>query len=198
MAWVSASTKLDPKRLLFCNEYAAQGFRNASEAAEKVGIKPRSAASMACQWLKEADVAAYVAELVDARLYDAEIRSNDLIQELKAVAFGRVTDFAKIVTVTDDTEEGAKVLNREVVFTPFEDLPEHKLKALGEVGERRTKWGTQVYVKTHAGKLDAIRQLREIQAKVIPDPAGNLTSTVKSESTNFSLKRKHRRPPSDE
>jgi phage terminase small subunit len=198
MAWVSAGKKLDIKRKLFCEEYAALGFSNASEAMRKIGNTTKRAGITACEWLAEDDVAAYVKELAEARLYDAEIRSEDLIEELKAVAFGRVTDFAQIKTVADKTEEGATILNREVVFTPFDELPEHKLKALGEVGERRTKWGTQVYVKTHSGKLDAIRQLREIQAKIVPGAPDQTNINIKSEATNYSLKRKHRRPPSDD
>jgi phage terminase small subunit len=198
MAWVSAGEKLDIKRRLFCQEYAALGFVNASEAMRKTGNNTKRAGITASEWLAEADVAAYVAELAEARLYDAEIRSDDLIRELKAVAFGQMADFAIIKTVSNKTPEGAEILNREVVFTPFDELPKHKLKALGEVGERRTKYGTIVYAKLQGGKLEAIRQLREIQAKIVPGQPGDVTVNVKSETTKYSLKRKHRRPDSDD
>jgi phage terminase small subunit len=198
MAWVSAGTKLDNRRRLFCEEYAALGFTNGSEAARNVGISAKSCRVRASEYLTEPDVQAYVKELAEARFYDAEIRSEDLIRELKAVAFGQMADFAQIKTVTTKTEEGAEILNREVVFTPFDELPAHKLKAIGEVGERRSKWGTQVYAKLHGGKLEAIRQLREIEAKIVPGAPNQTNIDIKSQTTNYSLKRKHRRPDADE
>jgi phage terminase small subunit len=197
MAWVSAGEKLEIKKQLFCMEYAALGFKNASEAMRNSGNKGKRSGILASEWLAEEDVKAYVKELAEARLYDAEIRSDDIIRELKAVAFGQMADFAIIKTVSTKTPEGAEILNREVVFTPFDELPEHKLKALGEVGERRTKYGTIVYAKLQGGKLEAIRQLREIQAKIVPGAPDQTNISVKSQSTNYSLKRKHRRPESD-
>lgn len=197
MAWVSAKSRINNQRALFCEEYAALGFNNASQAAKNAGVTDKSSAARASQFLAEPDVQAYVKELAEARFYDAKIRSEDLIRELKAVAFGQMSDFARIQTVSSTTPEGAEILNREVVFTPHDELPDYKLKALGEVGERRTKYGTIVYAKMHGGKLEAIRQLREIEAKIVPGATGNVNVNIKSETTKFSLKRKHRRPPDD-
>lgn len=191
MAWVSPSTRISIRKKLFCEEYAAEGFKNASAAAKKAGVSAKASASTASQWLDEEDVAGYVKELAEARFYDAKIRSEDLIEELKAVAFGRITDFACIRTVVTPTEEGAEIHHREVVFTAFDQLPDHKLKALSEVGERRTKWGSQVYVRTHS-KLDAIKQLREIEGIAAP-----IKHTVEADVTSYSLKRKHRRNPDE-
>jgi phage terminase small subunit len=194
MAWVSKSEGLDFKRKLFCEEYAALGFKQAFQAAINAGFASKSSRSKASQLLDEPAVEAYVEELKTLRLHDAQIRAEDLIIELKAVAFSNGSDFAEIRTVIEPKEEGGEIHHREVVFKPFNELPPHKLKAVAEVGERRTKWGSQVYVRTH-DKLGAIRQLREMGGFTAPTEINqNINAQVKAETTVHCLKRKHRRP----
>jgi phage terminase small subunit len=198
MAWVSKSEGLDFKRKLFCQEYAALGFKQAFQAAINAGFAAKSARSKASQLLTEEGVDAYVEELKSARLVDAEIRGEDLITELKAVAFSNGSDFAEIREVKETTtEEGAQIINREVTFFAFDSLPPWKLKAIAEVGERRTKYGNQVYVRTH-DKLGAIRQLREMAGLTAPKEVNqNINAQVTAETTSYSLKRKHRRLDND-
>jgi len=72
------------KRLRFAEEYVID--RNATEAAKRVGVSPKSARTTGWRWLQNAEVVAYIAELGQRQTEAAGVTSEWIINKLKNIA----------------------------------------------------------------------------------------------------------------
>ena len=64
----------------------------ASKAARRAGYSYKNARSIGCRLLKREDVQREVAKAMDAEKQDAALRREQVIEELKAVAFAKASD----------------------------------------------------------------------------------------------------------
>ena len=64
----------------------------ASKAARRAGYSVRSARSIGCRLLKKAEVQRKVQEAMEQETQDAALRREQVIAELKAVAFSKASD----------------------------------------------------------------------------------------------------------
>ncbi|BDU72373.1 terminase small subunit [Mesoterricola silvestris] len=71
-------------RLRFAEEYVID--RNATKAAERVGVSPKSSRTTGWRWLQNAEVAAYIAELGQQQTEKAGVTSEWIINKLKNIA----------------------------------------------------------------------------------------------------------------
>ena len=64
----------------------------ASAAARRAGYSPKSARSIGCRLLKAPEIQRKVAKAMEQEVNDASLRREQVIQELRAVAFGKASD----------------------------------------------------------------------------------------------------------
>ena len=94
--------KLTARQKKFANEYPVD--LNGTQAAIRAGYSPRSANPKASEMLKNPQIAAIIAEKMDARSKRTEVTADRVVEELAKIAFGNIGDYVKI---TEDG--GAKV-----------------------------------------------------------------------------------------
>lgn len=79
------------KHLAFIEEYLIS--KNATKAAIKSGYKVKSARNHGYRLLKNDDIRLHIQFLLREEHKKLDLRANDILRELKAIAFSRVTDF---------------------------------------------------------------------------------------------------------
>lgn len=111
------------KQKIFADEYLID--LNATRAYKVAYPRVRNdetAATNASRLLRNAKVAAYVTERMEARQKRTEITQDRVIEELAAIAFARATDFTQIV-------------DGKVVWTDTENLSEEQSRVIAEIKE---------------------------------------------------------------
>lgn len=88
-----AAGKLTPKQEMFVVEYLRD--LNATQAAIRAGYSPRSAHVEGSRLLNNARIAEAVARAKAERAGRAGLDADRVLEEIKAVAFARLTDFAE-------------------------------------------------------------------------------------------------------
>lgn len=94
--------KLTPKQDRFCLEYIVD--LNGTQAAIRAGYSKKTAYSIAEQNLKKLEIQKKVQKLLDARRVRTEVKADEIIQEIKKMAFSNMADY-----MTPDNEGGAFV-----------------------------------------------------------------------------------------
>ena len=81
-------TTLTPKQTLFCQEYAVD--LNGTQAAIRAGYSPRTAEQQASRLLSNVKVKAFLQKDTDERSERLEIRADEVLRELEAIAYAKI------------------------------------------------------------------------------------------------------------
>lgn len=84
---------LTPKQARFCEEYVID--LNGKQAAIRAGYSQRSAEYLASFLIRNNKVAARIAELQEGSQKRNELKADDVINELRALAFWDISEFLK-------------------------------------------------------------------------------------------------------
>ena len=88
------SVKLTDKQEMFCKEYMID--LNATQAAIRAGYSEKTANEIGCQNLAKLNIQEYISILKNKRSEKLEIKSDDVLKELKNWAFGDFTDVMQL------------------------------------------------------------------------------------------------------
>ena len=139
------STPLNPRQAAFVTEYLID--LNGTQAAIRAGYSPRSAEVTASRLLSDAKVSAAIAEAKAARMERTETTADDVIRELKRIAF---LDPRQVMSWGPD---GVRLLASS-------SLSPDVAAAIAEVSETTTEGGGSLRVKW-ADKISALRLLMQ-------------------------------------
>ena len=134
-----AKSSLTPKQKRFCEEYLID--MNATQAAMRAGYSERTAYSMGQRLLKKVEVQEYIQKRMTSLEYRTGITQERVLNEIAAVAFANITDYAQVV-------------DGKIKLTLTEDLTDEQKKGLAVIKEG--KFGIEV--KTY-DKLKALQML---------------------------------------
>src|SRR3954470_8469369 len=132
---------LNDRQARFVAEYLVD--LNATQAAVRAGYSARSAYSTGERMLRNAEVAAAIAEAQAARSRRTEVTADRVVLELARVAFG---DPRRVMSWGPGG----------VRLRPSAELADEEAAIVAEVGETTTKEGGTLRVKT-VDKLGALR-----------------------------------------
>ena len=130
------------KQKLFADEYlidlnATRAYRVAYKS-----IKTDEAAAVnASRLLRNANVAAYIQQQMDARQIRTEVTQDMVIEELAAIAFAKVTDYANI-------------RHGQVILKDTQELSDTQIKALA--GIKDGKFGVEVKLNDKEKALELL------------------------------------------
>lgn len=130
------------KQKLFADEYlidlnATRAYRVAYKS-----IKTDEAAAVnASRLLRNANVAAYIQQQMDARQIRTEVTQDMVIEELAAIAFAKVTDYANI-------------RHGQLVLKDTQELTDTQIKALA--GIKDGKFGVEVKLNDKEKALELL------------------------------------------
>ncbi len=138
--------KLTPKQWRFVEEYLID--LNGTQAAIRAGYSPNCAAQQAYENLRKPEIVALIDDLQNARAERANVRQDDVVQELRRMAFANIIDYL------DFTDEGVAQPRVDLTW-----LTRDKAAALIEITETVGADDTRtVKVKMH-DKLSALVKL---------------------------------------
>lgn len=140
-------TDLTPKQKLFCLEYL-KDF-NATQAAIRAGYGKKGAHTIGSNLLKKKEVADELARKARKITKKAELTVDSVIQELKSIAFSKISDF--IVWDADNA-----------YFKSMDDIETDKLGIISEINSSnvKTKDGDNV---THNMKIKLHDKMRSLE-----------------------------------
>lgn len=131
---------LNPKQRLFVGHYLKS--LNATQAAISAGYSQKRAAEMGYQLLQKPTVAAAIQRAMDKRAAKLEISAERVLEEIAAVAFAHMGQYAtwggENVRLTESSEVDPR--------------------AVAEVSQRVNRYGNNVGIKLH-DKLGALEKL---------------------------------------
>lgn len=104
---------LNAKQIAFCHEYIID--RNGRQAAIRAGYSERSAEVTASRLLTNAKVKALIAELEAELRERAKLNAEDVIEELRALAFWSINDFVSEGNVIKDVSQLTREVNKPVI-----------------------------------------------------------------------------------
>lgn len=157
------------KQKLFADEYlidlnATRAYRVAYKS-----IKTDEAAAVnASRLLRNANVAAYIQQQMDARQIRTEITQDMVIEELAAIAFAKVTDYANI-------------RHGQVALKDTQELTDTQIKALA--GIKEGKFGVEVKLNDKEKALELLgRHLGMFKDRV--EVSGTINNPYKDLTTD--------------
>lgn len=174
---------LTDKQKRFCEEYIVD--LNASAAAIRVGYSENSAKQIGAENLSKPDLQNYIQELQADRAERTLITADEIIIELKKIAFSNITDFVnvekKVKVHYDDVDEDGKPLKEiynGVVISETKSLPDDKKSAIAEVSESKFGIKLKVHDKVRALELlgkhlgmfqdaDTLKQIEELEKIIL-------------------------------
>jgi phage terminase small subunit len=140
-------SKINPKQERFCQEYCKD--LNGKAAAIRTGYSKKTAAQQAARLLTNVKVKTRIAELLGNASKRAEKELDAVMDELKALAFSNISDFAS-------WGKG------KVILTPSAKLSQERLKAVESIAETTDKNGDQqLRIKLH-NKIRAIEAILKL------------------------------------
>jgi phage terminase small subunit len=155
----SKSSKFTLKKQLFVKEYLID--KNATRAAKVAGYKAKTAYSQGQRLLKDVEVAAAIAEGLDAQRKDAEERARKKgitkerwLRELALIAFADMDDFARVKVMTKYTAFGQEYEAVGVDVVNSEARKKGRSRAIKKLGESRNGIVLELHPKLPA--LEAI------------------------------------------
>ena len=104
---------LTPKQARFCEEYVID--LNGKQAAIRAGYSHRSAEYLASFLIRNNKVAARIAELQEGSQKRNELKADDVINELRALAFWDISEFLKEDNQVTDISKLPKSKNKPIV-----------------------------------------------------------------------------------
>ncbi len=166
-----AKSSLTPKQKRFCEEYLID--MNATQAAIRAGYSERTAYSMGQRLLKKVEVQEYIQKRMTSLEYRTGITQERVLNEIAAVAFANITDYAQVVdgkvklTLTKElTEEQKKCLAviKEGKFG-IEVKAYDKLKALQMLGDYLSLFTDKQRLALEQRKVEIEEKRLEIEQK---------------------------------
>lgn len=155
------------KQKIFINEYLIDlNATRAYKVAYPNVKKTETAAQAGSRLLRNVNVSAYLAERMKEREKRTEITQDSVVEELAAIAFSKVSDYAKVIekqaVITNEDgdriplydEDGIPVMVNDVKLQLTDNLSESQLKALS--GIKQGKFGIEVSI---CDKLKALELL---------------------------------------
>lgn len=200
------------RKRAFCEQYAV--IRNGTKAAIAAGYSAKTAAAQAWNLLQEPECKAFIAYLEKEKLAEADIKTTDILLELKKIAFSNIGDYLQfdeekyleIPNPDFDPEEEEGILNQPtrsihvggLTIKDFSQIPKDMLAAVSEVSETAGAFGKSRKFKLHS-KLDAISQLRALLGTDQPKKTENKHQIEGGTLpvTTFSLKKRADPPPNE-
>jgi phage terminase small subunit len=135
---------LSPKREMFCQEYVGTFDSetkcfNATQAAIKAGYSKKTAQEQSSRLLSNAIVKARIDLLIAERLRRVGVTQDEVIAELKKIAFSNMRDFVNWGP-------------NGVALQPSSELTEEQAACVSEVSETTTEGGGSLKFKLHDKK----------------------------------------------
>lgn len=121
--------ELTEKQKKFAREYL-KDF-NGARAARDAGYSKKTADRIASENLRKPEVVEYLNELQEKKKKKFELSEEKVMNELSAIAFSRITDYAQIY-------EGINLLGKpatKVLFTPTYKLDDLQIAAISEISQ---------------------------------------------------------------
>ena len=154
------------KQIIFANEYLIDlnGTRAYKEAYPHVK-NDNTAAAAATRLMNVPDVKEYIEKRIKDRLERIEVTQDDVIQELAAVGFANVPEYAKVVTkpIMIQTEngdyvpaldsEGNQMYCQAVEITETKELTRRQVKAISGIKQGKNGIELSTYDKVKALEL---------------------------------------------
>ena len=154
------------KQIIFANEYLIDlnGTRAYKEAYPHVK-NDNTAAAAATRLMNVPDVKEYIEKRIKDRLERIEVTQDDVIQELAAVGFANVPEYAKVVTkpIMIQTEngdyvpaldsEGNQMYCQAVEITETKELTRRQIKAISGIKQGKNGIELSTYDKVKALEL---------------------------------------------
>ena len=88
--------KTDLRMKKFAHLHAASNFENATQAAIGAGYSKKSAHSIASRLLNNVKVQRFLVEVAEKAIKPLEIKQDDILRRLKAVAFANIADVMEL------------------------------------------------------------------------------------------------------
>ena len=142
--------KLNPKQKRFVELYCSN--LNATESAKLAGYAPRTSRQQGARLLSHVVIKQEIAKRLSKATQRAEIQLDEVMAELRKLAFANMADFC---TWTKKTVE----------LTPSDELPRELLAAVEWVGETQDKAGNvlvKIRLCSKQQALNAILKLYEL------------------------------------
>lgn len=154
------------KQIIFANEYLIDlnGTRAYKEAYPHVK-NDNTAAAAATRLMNVPDVKEYIEKRIKDRLERIEVTQDDVIQELAAVGFANVPEYAKVVTkpvmiqtsegdyVPALDSEGNQMYYQAVEIEETEELTKRQIKAISGIKQGKNGIELTTYDKVKALEL---------------------------------------------
>ena len=154
------------RQVIFANEYLIDlnGTRAYKEAYPHVK-NDNTAAAAATRLMNVPDVKEYIEKRIKDRLERIEVTQDDVIQELAAVGFANVPEYAKVVTkpIMIQTEngdyvpaldsEGNQMYCQAVEITETKELTRRQIKAISGIKQGKNGIELSTYDKVKALEL---------------------------------------------
>lgn len=87
-------SKLTAQKKRFAKEYIID--LNATQAAIRAGYSKKTSYSQGQRLLKDVEVQNYIQSLMDKRAKKVELKAEDVVEEIRKLAFGNATDYIEI------------------------------------------------------------------------------------------------------
>lgn len=104
---------LTPNQEMFCQYYIADPELNASKAAVKAGYSEKAARVLASQLLTNINVTDRIKHLTRSRMKRLQLTQDDVVNELKKIAFSDMKDFAGWNSKAVDFKDSEKLENEQ-------------------------------------------------------------------------------------
>jgi phage terminase small subunit len=161
--------KLTDKQEAFCQEYLVD--LNATKAAIKAGYSERSASVLAVKLMNKPQVQERIQELQQKRAARTEVSADRVVEELKVIAFSKVTDFLEVREVErsiglkkktpieedfddeDDEEEPLTVKYNSVSVFQTSEMNQAAIPAIAAIKEGKNGIELKLHDKTKALEL---------------------------------------------
>lgn len=180
---------MNEKQKRFVIEYL-KDFNGTRAYKEAYNCSDEVARRSASRLLTNVDIQKAIQEQSKKQLEEAEISVNDIINELKAIAFSKGTDYAQIVTkiTNEGTEEEPKMIEYKTVeLVDTKNLTENQKKAIACI--KTNKYGISVETYDKLKALELLGKHLNIFSENI-NLNDNSKSTSLLESINNQLKSK--------
>ncbi len=173
--------KLSDRQKRFAAEYSID--YNATQAAIRAGYSVKGARVQGCTLLANPNILAEIERQTRKTAEKLDIKREDILRELVAVGFSRITDFVQVATVTNSLGRSW----RTVTVSETANITAEKLGAVAGI-----KQGANgIEVKLH-DKLKALETLAKLlglfdsSGNLLAEPKNNLLDII-IESTNEEL-----------
>ncbi len=135
------------KREMFCQEWLID--LNATQAAIRAGYSKNTSNEQGARLLSVPEVQVRIAELTEDRANRLQITQDKILEELKVIAFSKITDYLKIEDIDvvvgyEQNDEGKPDKNkpktrqlRKVTILTTDEMPQDKIRAIAQIKETR-------------------------------------------------------------